>query len=58
MDYIEANAWLRGERSSMNHFYAYSDDNQIAEIQTAQCDAARMQEAYWVAKAKAEKLTF
>jgi hypothetical protein len=56
MNIEEAKAWLIGERSSMNHFYAYSIDNQKAEIQTAQCDAARTEEAYWVARAHKEGL--
>ena len=55
MDYIEANAWLKGERSTCNS-YNYTDEN--SAFLCAKEDAAMTEQAYWIAKAKAEKLTF
>lgn len=59
MDYDEALAWLRGERSMTNSLMNLEfDPNQrqetIVNIQTA--DAAMTQQAYWIVRAHKEKL--
>ncbi len=58
MDYIEANEWLKGERSTCNTYFHSGCDSNEANLLTAKADAAMTEQAYWVAKAKAEKLTF
>lgn len=58
MDYIEANAWLKGERSTCNTFFHQGCDSTEANISTAKADASMMEQAYWIARAKKEKLTF
>ena len=58
MDYIEANAWLNGERSMCNTFIHSGCDMNEANLLIAQADAFMCQQAYWVAKAKKEQLTF
>ena len=58
MDYIEANAWLKGERSMRNLFVHNEYLEGDANVLTAQADAAMTQQAYWIARAKSEKLTF
>ncbi len=58
MDYIEANAWLKGEGSMCNTFIHSGCDMNEANLLIAQADAAMCQQAYWVARAKSENLTF
>lgn len=54
MDYDEACAWLRGERSMTN--IVANEPFETLEVRIAQADAAMTQQAYWVAKAHAEGL--
>jgi len=58
MDYIEANEWLKGERSTCSMFMALCENNETANVMMAQADAAMCQQAYWMVRAKNEKLTF
>ena len=55
MDYIEANEWLKGNRSTCNSFNFIEETSHVL---VAQADAAMREQAYWVARAKKEKLTF
>ena len=48
MDYQEALAWLRGNRSMCNRIQ--SEPFETLEVRLAQADAAMMQQAYYVAK--------
>ena len=52
MNYEEALAWLRGERSMTN--ILHSTDINEWHVSTAQADAAATQQAYWVVKAHKE----
>lgn len=54
MDYIEASAWLRGERSSINTIPP--DPSETWLVRVAGADAASTQQAYWVTKAHQEGL--
>ena len=59
MDYMEANAWLRGERSMRNQIDSDPDGYGLTfEVRVAQADAAKTQQAYWIARAQKEKITF
>ena len=44
----EAKEWLEGNRSTCNQFDFI---DQVSHVLTAQADAARTQQAYWVIKA-------
>jgi hypothetical protein len=57
MDYIEAIAWLNGERSMCNQFYHNASESENADLLTAQADAAKTQQAYWIVRARHEGLT-
>ena len=54
MDIEEAKAWLNGERSTTN--YMPQDPFETWNVRIAQADAAYTQQAYWIAKARAEGL--
>ena len=54
MNATEAKEWLEGNRSTCNHFYETASSTENAEVLTAQADAARTQQAYWVIKAYKE----
>ena len=54
MDYDEAIAWLRGERSMINTIQGDSDNNRSWLVATARADAAMTEQAYWIVKACAE----
>ena len=54
MNIEEANAWLKGERSTTN--YIPQDPFETWNVRIAQADAACTQQAYWIAKAHAEGL--
>jgi len=54
MDNDEAIAWLRGERSMCNMIP--QDPFETWQVRTCEADAARVQEAYWIAKAHNEGL--
>jgi hypothetical protein len=53
MDSKEALAWLDGERSSCN--YMPFDPQETFEVRIAQCDAAMIQQAYWINRYHVEK---
>lgn len=57
MNYEEALAWLRGERSTCNMIQSNAETNGPWIVQTAQADAAMTEQAYWIAKANAEGIT-
>ncbi len=50
MDHEEAQAWLRGERSTVN--YAGGDNPQDAQERATRMDAAMTEQAYWVVRAQ------
>ena len=54
MDYKEALAWLRGERSMTNAIP--QDPHETWLVRIAQADAAITQQAYWIAKAVQDDL--
>ena len=54
MDYDEAIAWLKGERSMCN--IITQDPFETWQVRTCEADAAQTQQAYWVAKAHKEGL--
>ena len=54
MNYEEAIAWLRGERSMTNLIPRDPHDSWMLRI--AQADAAATQQAYWIVKAHKESL--
>ena len=54
MDNEEAKAWLRGELSMTNIISQYPRETWM--IRTEQADAAKLQQAYWIAKAHKEGL--
>ncbi len=54
MDYEEALAWLRGERSTIN--YAYGNDPGESQERAARQDAGMTEQAYWVVRAHNEGL--
>lgn len=49
MDLEEAEAWLRGERSTVN--YAGGDSPQDSQERATRMDAAMTEQAYWVVRA-------
>ncbi len=49
----EAEAWLRGERSTIN--YAGGDSPQDAQERATRMDAAMTEQAYWVMRAQGVK---
>ncbi len=53
MDPKEAEAWLRGERSTVN--YAGGDSPQDAQERATRMDAAMSEQAYWVLRAQGLK---
>ena len=55
MDRDEAMEWLRGNRSMWNLF-AQGEATPERHVQTAQADAAMIQQAYWVVRAHSEGL--
>ena len=57
MDYIEAIAWLKGERSTCNTYFHSGCNSNESNLLTAKADAAMTEQAYWVAKAHTENLT-
>jgi len=54
MDYTEALAWLRGERSMCN--IVAQDPYETWQVRIAQADAAMTQQAYWIVRARGEGL--
>ena len=54
MDRIEAQAWLDGERSTVNHIPDYPPETW--DVRIAQADAARTQQAYWIIRAQEDGL--
>ena len=54
MDEIEANAWLSGERSSVNIVQCIPCETW--EARTAEADAHMMEIAYWILRAHSEGL--
>ena len=54
MDSEEAQAWLRGERSTTN--WLQQPDNKQSHVQVHQADAALTEQAYWVVRAHKEGL--
>ena len=54
MDYDEAQAWLRGERSMVNMIDRNLYDTW--EVRIAQADAAMVCQSYWIVKAHKEGL--
>lgn len=46
----EAEAWLRGERSTVN--YAGGDSPQDAQERATRMDAAMTEQAYWIVRAQ------
>jgi len=54
MDIEEAQEWLKGLRSMCDSLS--SPDPNLWQVQTAQIDAAMMEQAYWVLKAHKEEL--
>ena len=56
MEYEEALAWLRGERSTINIIQSNADTNGPWIVQTAQADAAMTEQAYWIVRAYRENI--
>lgn len=56
MSYEEAIAWLNGERSMINIIPA-EPDRSTWQVRVAQADAARCRQAYWIVRARKERLT-
>jgi len=56
MNFEEAMAWLRGERSYTNIIQSDVDNNRSWVVATAQADAAATEQAYWVVRANSESL--
>lgn len=56
MKYDEAIAWLLGERSMMNE--TLTDPVETRLLRVAQADAAMTQQAYWIARARHEGVTY
>jgi len=54
MNYEEALAWLRGERSMTN--VIPQDPLETWMVRIAQADAAMTQQAYWIVKTHEERL--
>ena len=54
MNYDEALAWLKGERSMINIVPSHPRETWVARI--AEADAATTQQAYWIVKAHKEGL--
>ena len=54
MDYEEAIEWLKGKRSMCN--IVPRDPFETWQVRTCEADAAKIQQAYWVAKAHTEEL--
>jgi len=54
MNIDEARAWLNGERSTTN--YMPQDPFETWAVRIAQADAAMIQQAYWVLKARDDGL--
>lgn len=54
MDYNEACAWIRGERSMTN--IIPQDPFETWQMRIAQADAAMVEQAYWVAKAHTDEV--
>ena len=52
MEYKEAIAWLRGERSMCN--IIPQDPFETWQVRIAEADAAMTQQAYWIVKAHKE----
>jgi len=52
MNYEEALEWLKGKRSMTNTIPR--DPFETWEVRIAQADAALIQQAYWIVKAKQE----
>lgn len=55
MDYAEALAWIKGDRSMTNSIP--QDPYETWQVRVAQADAGMMQQAYYVLKAHKEGLT-
>jgi len=56
MNLEEAKKWLRGECSMLNIIQSNADTNGPWLVHTAQADAAKTEQAYWVVKAYEEGL--
>ncbi len=54
MNYEEASAWLKGERSMTN--LIPQDPFETWQVRIAEADAAMTQQAYWIVKAHKEAL--
>ena len=58
MNYEEALAWLKGERSQANWFRSLGSERALEqrEIWLAEADAASTEQAYWIVRAHKEGL--
>jgi hypothetical protein len=56
MDLKEAEAWLSGERSTINHHIENTENRGEALVNCAREDAAFTEQAYWVLRAHREGL--
>ena len=56
MDLKEAKAWMRGERSTVNHHLDQASNRGEALVNCAREDAALTEQAYWVLRAHREGL--
>jgi len=56
MDVEEAKAWMRGERSTVNHHLGQASNRGEDLVSCAREDAALTEQAYWVLKAHHEGL--
>ena len=54
MDNEEAQAWLRGERSTINYTQAPTPED--SRINSAKKDASMTEQAYWIVRAHKEGL--
>lgn len=56
MQLVEAEEWLRGERSGANFFRSTAAEPHEREAALARADAAMTEQAYWIVRAHREGL--